>query len=182
MQTKAKVTSVMTTEWSGDLLTIEVLGVGALMFDRTLASPANRDQAEKHGWTQRLSDRAAKSAAVRKPGMTEEAWAEARLAVTKGKHAAVEALIAYYESGEVSWKMSGGGTEGGMLLEALLELYEGKKTGDQIRAFLGSRTDEQLKTLRKVPGLVEIMNRLRAERAGEVDVEAALGELDDMES
>src|SRR5271166_3808229 len=74
-QAKAKSNSVVTTEWSGDILTIEVLGAGAIMFDRTAASADNRDWAEKHGWTQRLSNRAAISAPTRKAGVSDSDWA-----------------------------------------------------------------------------------------------------------
>lgn len=187
-QAKAKSNSVVTTQWSGDILSISVLGgqlVGGqatdatLMFDRTRASEANRDQAERHGWTQRLCDRAAKGAPTRKPGDTDAAWEAAKQAVTFAKYQAIEVIIAYYESGDVPWKMSGG-SEGGMLFEALCELYEGKKTVEQVRKFLDTRTDEQLKVLRKVPELVEIMNRLRVERSGAVDTASVLGDLDAM--
>ena len=159
-----------------DILTITVLGAApdgsdrALMFDRTAASVANRDAAERHGWTQRLCDRAAKG---RDPKTGQSASAAL-------KYAAIEQIIQYYESGDVPWKMSGGGSEGGMLFEALCEHYEGKKAVEQIRKFLDSRTDEQLKVVRKVPELVEIMNRLRVERMGSVDAGAALGDLDAM--
>jgi hypothetical protein len=187
-QAKAKSNSVVTTQWSGDILSISVLGgqlVGGqatdatLMFDRTRASEANRDQAERHGWTQRLCDRAAKGAPTRKPGDTDAAWEAAKQAVTFAKYQAIEVIIAYYESGDVPWKMSGG-SEGGMLFEALCELYDGKKTVEQVRKFLDSRTDDQLKVLRKVPELVEIMNRLRVERSGAVDTASVLGDLDAM--
>jgi hypothetical protein len=187
-QAKAKSNSVVTTQWNGDILTVNVLGgqlVGgqptdaAAMFDRTRASEANRDAAEKHGWTQRICDKMAKSAPTRAAGQTDEQWAQVKIQHTLSKFVAVEKIIAYYESGDVPWKMSGG-SEGGMLFEALCELYEGKKTVDQVRKFLDSRTDEQLKVLRKVPELVEIMNRLRVERSGAVDTASALGDLDAM--
>ena len=188
-QAKAKSNSVVTTQWSGDILTINVLGgqlVGgratdaAVLFDRTSASEANRDAAEKHGWTQRLCDRAAKGAPTRAPGTTDAQWEAAKQAVTFAKYTAIETIVAYYESGDVPWKMSGGASEGGMLFEALVELYDGKKTAEQVKKFLDSRTDEQMKVLRKVPELVTIMNRLRLERAGTVDAGSALGDLDAM--
>lgn len=180
-QAKAKSNSVVTTQWvANDLLSIHVLGAGDLMFNRTKASEANRDAAERHGWTQRLCDRAAKGAPTRKEGTSDAAWEAAKAAVTQAKFTAIETIIAYYESGDVPWKMSGGSSEGGMLFEALCELYEGKKTASQVKVFLDSRDDSQLKVLRKVPELVEIMNRLRVERMGAVDVGDALGDLDAM--
>ena len=169
-QAKAKTNSTITTQWSGDILTIEVLGAGALMFDRTLASAANRDQAEKHGWTQRLCDRAAKGRDS-KTGQP---------ASPQLKYNAIEELLKHYESGEVAWKMSGGAAEGGMLFEALCEMYEGRKTEEQVRKFLDSRSESQVKDLRKIPELMTIINRLRIERAGTVDMGEALGDLDAM--
>jgi hypothetical protein len=169
-QAKAKSNSVVTTQWSGDILGITVLGAGQLLFDRTKASEANRDLAEKHGWTQRLCDRMAKGRDA-KTGLS---------ASPKLKFDAVAGIIAYYESGDVPWKMSGGGSEGGMIFEALCEFYAGKKSAEQVRKFLDTRTDEQMKVVRKVPELIEIMNRLRLERAKTVDIGDALGDLDAM--
>jgi hypothetical protein len=188
-QAKAKSNSVVTTQWNGDILTVNVLGgqlVGgqptdaAAMFDRTRASEANRDAAEKHGWTQRICDKMAKSAPTRAAGQSDEQWAQVKINHTLSKFVAVEQIIAYYESGDVPWKMSGGGSEGGMLFEALCEMYEGKKSVDQVRKFLDTRDDAQLKVLRKIPEVVEIMNRLRVERSGAVDTAGALGDLDAM--
>lgn len=169
-QAKAKSNSVVTTQWSGDILEIEVLGAGTLMFDRTLASAANREAAEKHGWTQRLCDRAAK-------GRDTKTGQAAPAAV---KFGAIESLLKYYESGDVPWKMSGGAQEGGLLFEALCE-FRSDKTAEQIKKFLGSRTPKQLSELRASQDLMPIINRLRAERAGDVDTAEALGDLDAME-
>jgi hypothetical protein len=177
-QAKAKSNSVVTTQWDGNILAINVLGAGAVLFDRTKASADNRDAAERHGWTQRLCDRAAKAAPSRAIGTTDEQWAAIKKAHTLSKFTSIKVIAEYYESGDVAWKMSGGGSEGGMLFEALCELYEGKKSVEQVREFLDSRTDEQLKVVRKVPALIEIMNRLRLERMGDSDAGDALAELD----
>ena len=180
-QAKAKSNSVVTTQWQDNVLSITVLGAGVLSFNRTYASEANRDLAEKHGWTQRLCDRAAKGAPSRTPQMTDAQWEAAKAVVVQSKFTAISTIIAYYESGDVAWKMSGGASEGGMLFEALVEHYSGKKTVEQVKQFLDSRTDEQLKVVRKIPALIEIMNRLRLERATPVDTTDALGDLEDME-
>src|SRR5271166_3722911 len=97
-QAKAKSNSVVTTDWGmvpggagSDILTITVLGAApdgsdrALMFDRTAASVANRDAAERHGWTQRLCDRAAK-------GRDSKTGQSASAAL---KYAAIEQIIQY---------------------------------------------------------------------------------------
>lgn len=180
-QAKAKSNSVVTTEWSGDILTLTVLGAGAVMFDRTAASDANRDWAEKHGWTQRLSNRAALSAPVRAKGMSEEQWLAVLKAHTQAKYEAIESMAEYYERGDVAWKMSGGGqaSEGSLLFRALCE-FRTDKTEEQIAKYLESRTPAQLGQLRKIKELIEIMNRLRSEAASEVDVSEALSDLDDV--
>jgi hypothetical protein len=176
-QAKAKSNSVVTTQWSGCILTINVLGAqmvggkptdAALMFDMEKASIANREAAERHGWTQRLCDRAAKG---RDPKTGQSASAAL-------KYAAIEELINYYEGGDVPWKMSGGGSgDGGMLLTALCRLRP-NLTVDQVATFLETRTPEQLKAVKLRKDVVEQMNQIRLERAGAVDNDDAFAELD----
>jgi hypothetical protein len=167
---KAKSNSVVTTQWAGNVLAISVLGVETpVKFDMELASLANRAQAERHGWTQRLCDRAAKGRDL-KTGQS---------ASPQSKFNAIKELSDYYMSGDVGWRMAGGGSasEGGLLFEALCE-FRSEKTPQQITEFLESRTKDQAANLRKIPELMEIMNRLRIERAGTVDMGEALGDLD----
>lgn len=179
-QAKAKSNSVVTTKWDGDILTINVIGAqqlggkpvdAALMFDRTAASAANREAAEKHGWTQRLCDRAAKG---RDPKTGQSASAGL-------KYAAIEELINYYEGGDVPWKMSGGGGsgDGGLLLTALCRLRP-DRTVEQIGKFLESRTPEQMKLVKARRDVVEMMNQIRLERVGETENDEAFAELDAM--
>lgn len=60
-QPKAKSNSIITSAWSedGNILTMKVLGAGECVFDRTKATEGARAEAERNGWLQRLSDRAA---------------------------------------------------------------------------------------------------------------------------
>jgi hypothetical protein len=178
-QAKAKSNSVVTTQWTGDILSINVIGVGELMFDRTKASQANRDQAERHGWTQRHMDKAAKPAPTRKPGMTDGQWAAAKAAVVQEKFNAIKQSIDHYEAGEVAWKMSGGGSgESGLLLTALCRLRPGL-TVAQVAGFLESRSPEQLRAIKVRRDVIEMQNQVRLERAGEDnDAESAFDELD----
>ena len=181
-QAKAKTNSVVTTEWSGDILTINVLGAGqndlgqpqdrALMFDRTLAAQLCRDQAERHGWTQRICDRAA----ISKDPKTGKAARPA------DKFAAMEELVRHYESGKSEWRLAGSGAaaEGTLLFRALCNVRS-TKTPDQVRAFLLSRTPDQMRVIRAVKEVIEEMNRLRLEEAGDQGTDEALGELDGME-
>jgi hypothetical protein len=177
---KAKSNSTVTTVWNGWRLCIEVIGAGKVEFDAELTTEGLREQAERHGWTQRLCDRAAKGAVVRSAGMTDGQYEAAKAAVTQSKYNAIKDLADYYMSGDVQWRMAGGGSsnESGLLFEALCEFRADTRTPAQITDFLESRTKEQLATVRKIPGVVEIMNRLRMERAGTVDVDEALGDLD----
>ena len=167
-QAKAKSNSVVTTEWSGDILTIEVLGAGAIMFDRTAASADNRDWAEKHGWTQRLSNRAAIS---RDPKTGQPATAQV-------KYDAIKTLADYYESGDVPWKMGTTASAEGSLLFRALVIHRPDKTAEQLTAFLESRTPQQLTNVKRDKELVKIMNQLRLEAVADIDVGDALGDLD----
>ena len=179
-QAKAKTNSVVTTEWSGDILTINVLGAGlddqglpqdrALMFDRTLAAQLCRDQAERHGWTQRICDRAA----ISKDPKTGKAARPA------DKFAVMEELVRHYESGKSEWRLAGSGAEGTLLFRALCNIRPAK-TPEQIRAFLLRQTPDQMKVIRQLKELVGEMNRLRLEDAGDQGTDEALGELDGME-
>jgi hypothetical protein len=171
----------MTTVWTGNILAINVLGVGEVMFDAEAASAANRAQAERHGWTQRLADRAALPAPVRAAGMGDDAWRAMLAAHRAAKHAAIAELAEYYMSGDVAWKMSGSGErEGGLLLRALVVLKP-NRTLEQIQTFLKSRTPAQLKEVRNDRAVVEQMNKLRLEAIGDQDTSGALAGLDDDE-
>lgn len=182
MNAKAKSNSVVTTQWQGNVLEITVLGAGQILFDAEKASAANRQAAERHGWTQRLCDRAAKSAPTRQAGISEDQWKAQLAQHTQGKFEAIRELAEYYEKGDVSWRMSGGaGTgDGGLVFQALCELRP-NLTRDQVAKFLESRDAKQMATIRQIPELIEIMNRLRMEKAKSVDLGDVLGELDGMD-
>ena len=169
-QSKAKSNSVVTTQWSGNILTIGVIGAGTIRFDRTKASVANRDQAERHGWTQRHCDKAAKG---RDPNT-------GKSASPQSKFEAILASVEHYESGNVDWRMGAASHEGGLLFEALCE-FRSDKSAQQIRDFLDTRDAKQLAKLRASKELMPIINRLRAERAGDVDTSEALSDLDAMD-
>jgi len=183
-QAKAKSNSVVTTRWdeSSCVLSINFLGAGTVEFDRSKASEANREQAEMHGWTQRLCDAAAKAAPVRAAGMSDHQWAAAKLAHTQERMAQVERLAKHYEGGDVPWRMAGTGqsSEGGLLLTALCRLKP-NLTVAQVAKFLEERTAEQMKAVRARRDVVEMMNQVRLERAGTVDASGALDELDALE-
>src|ERR1700676_1607898 len=189
-QAKAKSNSVVTTVWSGDILTINVLGgqlIGgrpadaAVMFDRSKASDDNNDMANKHGWTQKHCDRAAIPAPIRGKGMTEEQWAKVLVEHRLQKYENIVKSVEYFEQGAVNWKMSGlgGSGDGGLLLTALFRLKP-KLRVDQVAAFLESRTAEQMKTIRLRSDVVEMQNQIRLERAGPIDNDDSFAELEAM--
>lgn len=176
---KAKGTSVVSTEWNGDILTISVLGIGSIMFDRMKASEENRAKAELHGWTQRICDKAAIPAPVRKAGTSDDEWAKILAGHKAAKHAAMREMAEFYETGTTDWKMDGGERDAGLILDALCELRP-KMTREQVAAFLKSRTKEQMAVVRAIPELIDVMTRLRKEKVAQIDTSAALAGLDDM--
>jgi len=86
---------------------------------------------------------------------------------------------------EGEWnKRREGGPSGGILKRALVELYAGRKTEEQIVEFLNAKSDKEKAALRKNPKVAEIIERLRVEDAkarGEEPGKDLLAELDGLE-
>lgn len=182
MQITKKSNSRAVSAWTGNILTINIVGAGEVMFDMTKASAANRAYAEMHGWNARLIDRMAKSAPTRVAGTTEEAWKAILAAHAQEKFDAVAELASYYEGGDVPWKMSGSGTGGdGLLLRALME-YRPGKTREQLVSYLATLEAKVKTGLLNSPGIAPIANRLRAESAAHIDANEVLAGLDALES
>ena len=182
-QAKRKSNSTVTTQWEGSVLTVRSVALGkAFMFDETKASATNSVRARQHGWTQRICDKMAKSAPKREVGMGDAAWAVVKLRHEQARFDAARALAEYYESGDVSWKLSGGGaSDGGLLVTALCRLRP-DRTLEQVTKFLETRTPEDLKRVRARKDVVEMMNQVRLERAGAGDGgEDVLAGLDEMD-
>jgi hypothetical protein len=181
-QAKAKGNSVVTSQWEGNVLSIAVLGSGTVLFDRTKASGDNRDQAERHGWLQRIMDAAAIAAPTRALGTTEENWLAQLAAHKAAKYEAVKELAEYYEAGEVAWKRIGGGAgaDSGLFFTALCE-FRPKSTSEKLAAHVKSLDKDGLAALKAVPEIVDIMNRLRKERLAKVDTTSALAGLEALE-
>lgn len=177
-QAKAKSNSVVTTVWEGRILTISVLGAGSILFDVEKASPTNRNAAERHGWVQRLCDRAAIGAPTRAAGTSEHDWLAQLAAHKLAKFNAIQELATYYESGDVAWKMTGTGErDAGLFFTALCE-FRAKVSPEKLAAHVKSLDKDGLAALKAIPGIVEIMNRLRKERVAKVDTREALEGLD----
>jgi hypothetical protein len=168
MQSTKKSNSRATSRWDGNILTIEVIGCGSVLFDRSKASEANDNQAALMGWNARFIDRMAKSV-DKKTGRSVSA-AE--------KLESVQELVDYYESGDVPWKMSGAGGSGdGLHVRCLMEMRP-DKSRETIKAYLETLDGKTKTGLLNSPAILPIANRLRAESAAHIDADAALGDLD----
>jgi hypothetical protein len=122
-----------------------------------------------HGLKQKLVDAAAIS---RNP----ETGKPATIA---DKKAAVVEVYERLLAGEWNKRREGGET-GGLLLRALLRMYDGRKTRDELVAYLAGKTDEEKTALRANPKVAAIIAKIKAEKADEsIDTDALLGELED---
>jgi hypothetical protein len=164
--TKLKSNSVISTEIEGTLLTISVLGCAPIKFDASACSQSNNVYAMMHGWKQRLCDTAAIGA---EPGRSAAERA-------KEKYAAIKELADYYLTGEVPWKRvsAGGGGDGGLLLTALCRLRP-NKTVEEVATFLESRNPEQLKAIKLRADVIEMIAKIKIERAPKLKSDALDG-------
>lgn len=139
-------------------------------------SPEILEQAALHGLKQKLVDAAAIS---RDPDT-------GRSATIEDKFAAVEQVFLRLTR-EHAWNAvvrdgSGGGS-GGLLRAALVRLFDGRQTPEQIDAFLAGKTDAEKAALRATAKIAPIVETIKAERAaksqkvGAIDTDALLGEL-----
>ena len=125
-----------------------------------------------HGLKQKLVDAAAIS---RNPET-------GRAATVEDKYQAVKAVFDRLLGGQ--WNATregGGGATGGLLLQALVRMYAGRKTPDELKAFLADNTDAEKTALRKNPRVAQIIEDIRAEqgKAAGIDTDELLGELED---
>lgn len=103
-----------------------------------------------------------------------------RTATIDDKRAAVLAVRDQLLAGD--WfKTREGGPTGGLLLRALCIVYEGRKTREELVEYLATKTPAEQAALRKVPKIAEAIETIRAAsaKAGGIDGEELLGELDD---
>lgn len=124
-----------------------------------------------HGLKQKLVDAAAIS---RNPDT-------GRSASVADKRAAVEAVMARLLGG--SWNAGRGDGSGvgagGLLFRALVQLYAGKKSPEDIREFLAGKDKKEQAALRKNPRVAAIIEELRdSDAANGVDTDDMLSELE----
>lgn len=124
-----------------------------------------------HGLKQKLVDAAAIS---RDP-------ATGRAATVETKFAAVKEVFDRLLSGQWNKAREGGAGAGGLLFKALMRMYDGRKTEEDVRAWLDGKTDAEKTALRKNPRVAEIIEQIRAEtgKTTGTDTDALLAELED---
>ena len=123
-----------------------------------------------HGLKQKLVDAAAIS---RNPET-------GRAATVEDKYQAVKTVYDRLLSGQWNAAREGGGNAGGLLLQALVRMYAGRKTADQLREFLADKSDAEKTALRKNPRVATLIEDIRAEqgKAADIDTDKLLGELE----
>lgn len=129
-------------------------------------------QAVMHGLKQKLVD----AAAISRNTDT------GRAASIDDKYAAVKEVYDRLLAGEWNKRREGAGTgAGGLLFRALCRMYAGKKSADDIKAFLEAKTDAEKAALRKNARVAAIIEEIRAEsvRPGDVDSDDILAGLGD---
>ena len=124
-----------------------------------------------HGLKQKLVDAAAIS---RNPET-------GRAATVEDKYQAVKTVYDRLLAGQWNATREGGGNAGGLLLQALCRMYAGRKTAEDIKAFLAEKSDAEKTALRKNPRVAQIIEDIRAEqgKAAGIDTDELLGELDE---
>ena len=129
-----------------------------------------QQQAMMHGLKQKLVDAAAIS---RNPET-------GRPASPDDKFQAVKTVYDRLLAGQWNAVREGGGATGGLLLQALCRMYAGRKTPEELKAFLVDKSDAEKTALRKNPRVAQIIEEIRAEqgKAASIDTDELLGELE----
>ena len=170
MDTKKR-NAVITAQIADDTLVLHFANGEVLELNANELSPEIRRMALLHGLKQKLVDAAAIS---RNPET-------GRPASPNDKFQAVKAVYDRLLSGQWNATREGGSGNGGLLFQALCRMYEGRKTPEEIRAFLDTKTDAEKAALRKNPRVAAVIEEIRAEqgKTANVDVDELLGELED---
>jgi hypothetical protein len=159
---------------AGAKLTLTFAHGRTLILDTGELSEEIQNQALMHGLKQKLVDAAAIS---RDPDTGRTADIETKF----------NAVCEVYErllAGE--WNKvtrdGSGGNVGGLLLRALVRMYDGRKTREELVAFLEGKTDAEKAALRASPKIAPIIAEIKAEDAAKkpttVDTDDLLAGLD----
>lgn len=167
METKR---ATITATINGNTLTLDFTNGETLSINRHMLSTDVQHYATLHGLKQKLVDAAAIS---RNPET-------GRAATVEDKYQAVKTVYDRLLAGQWNATREGGAASGGLLLQALCRMYAGRKTPDELKAFLADKTDAEKTALRKNPRVVQIIEDIRVEtgKAVSIDTDELLGELE----
>ena len=168
MDTKRNAT--ITAAINGNTLTLTFANGETLTMRADALNSDVQQYAMMHGLKQKLVDAAAIS---RNPET-------GRAATVEDKYQAVNVVYNRLLRGQWNATREGGGNTGGLLAQALTRMYAGRKTAEDIRAFLDEKTDAEKTALRKNPRVAQIIEEIRAEqgKAANIDTDELLGELE----
>lgn len=145
-----------------------------LVLDANRLSPEIQHAAMMHGLKQKLVDAAAIS---RNPDT-------GRSATSADKESAVREVYERLQAGQWNKTREGGaGATGGLLVAALIRIYEGRKTDAEIRAYVEGLSEKEQAAIRATARVAPVIAAIKAERdakkADKIDGDALLSGLDD---
>ena len=155
---------------AGEVLTLTFANGEKLQIEAWNLQQSIINAAIMHGLKQKLVDAAAIS---RNPET-------GRAASVEDKYQAVKTVYDRLLAGQWNATREGGGATGGLLLQALVRMYAGRKTADELKAFLADKSDAEKTALRKNPRVAAIIEDIRAEqgKTANIDTDELLGELE----
>lgn len=157
---------------SQDILTLTFIDGRELVLDTHNLTPTVLAHATMHGLKQKLVD----AAAISRDTET------GRAATVNTKFDAVNDVLERLLAGEWNKRREGGaGTSGGLLYRALVRIYDGRKTPEQIKEWLATKSDGDQAAMRKAPNVAKVIDEIRAERATAGDDTVGQGLLDELE-
>jgi len=155
----------------GTALILSFINGKTLAVDVEQLSAGIRQQALMHGLKQKLVDAAAIS----------RDSSNGKAATIETKYDAVKEVLDRLLSGEWNKRREGGGATGGLLKRALILMYEGRKTPEQIDEYLAGKSDKEKAALRKNPKVATIIDQLRVEDAKDAGIEPGADLLAELE-
>ena len=168
--TDTKRNTAITATIDGNTLTLTFANGETITMRGDALNSDVQQYAMMHGLKQKLVDAAAIS---RNPET-------GRAASVEDKFQAVKTVYDRLLGGSWNAIREGGGATGGLLLQALCRMYAGRKTADELKAFLADKSDAEKTALRKNPRVAQIIEDIRAEtgKAASIDTDELLGELE----
>ena len=166
---ETKRTSAISVEIVGEILHLAFSNGQVLTFDASQVSSDIAQAATMHGFKQKLVD----AAAISRNADT------GRSATIEDKYDAVKAVYDRLLVGQWNAIREGGGAAGGLLLQALRRMYDGRKTAEELREYLAGKSDAEKTALRKNPKVAAIIDTIRAEtgKTAGIDTDELLDEL-----